>query len=43
MRISRGVLMIPVLTLLTSSPSQAATILIATLTNSQENRLRFPP
>jgi hypothetical protein len=29
--------MIPVLTLLTSSPSQAATILIATLTNSQEN------
>ncbi len=37
MRISRGVLMIPVLMLLTSSPSQAATILIATLTNAAEN------
>ena len=42
MRISRCVLMIPVLTLLTSSPSQAATILIATMTNSQENPPAVP-
>ena len=37
MRIRVGVLMLPVLMLLTGSPSQAATILLATLTNGAEN------
>ena len=37
MRIRVGVLMLPVLMLLTVSPSQAATILLATLTNAAEN------